>query len=143
MPTSGDRIRELRDDRKWTQERLAEGAGMSKGFLSDVENNKRNLSADYALKIANALGVSLDYLLRGESGQREADRAPVQIPPELSEAAQELDLTYAQTLTLLDAHNSVVARRSLKTTRPPTKEDWKRLRGAIKDLYPDASKSEE
>lgn len=143
MATPGDRIRERREERGWTQEDLAGKAGMSKGFLSDLENNKRNVSAAYVLKIANALGVSLDYLMRGETGQRESRRAAVQIPSELSMAAQEMNLTYAETLMLLDAHNSVVARRSLKTTKAPTKEDWKRLHAAIKSVYPDAPKPEE
>lgn len=141
MATPGDRIREQREERRWTQEKLAQLAGMSKGFLSDLENNKANVSAEYLLRIANALGVSLDYLLRGDVGQQEAERAPVQIPRELSELAQELNLTYAETLTLLDAHNSVVARRSLKTVHPPSKEEWKKLHEAIQSLYPDGPQS--
>ena len=142
MPTPGDRIRELREERRWTQDKLAQLARMSKGFLSDVENNKASISADYALRLANALGVSLDYLLTGEAGQREFDRAPVRIPPELSELAQDLDLTYAETLTLLNAHESVVARRRLSATRHPTKDDWRKLHAAIKRLYPDAEPQE-
>lgn len=138
MPTPGDRIRDLREERRWTQDKLAQVARMSKGFLSDVENNKGSISADYALRIANALGVSLDYLLTGETGQKEIERTPVRIPPDLSELAQELNLTYAETLTVLGAHESVVARRRLSATHPPTKEEWRKLHEAIKSLYPDA-----
>ena len=136
MATTGDRIRERRDQRGWTQDALAEKAGISKGFLSDLENNKRNVSADYALRIANALGVSLDYLIRGELTKRDEERAPVSIPPELSVAAQELNLSYAQTLTLLDAHEAVIARRGLRGTPPPTVDDWKRLHDLIETAYP-------
>ncbi len=135
MPTTGERIRELRDRRGWTQEKLAHEAGVSKGFLSDVESNKRNISSEYVLRIANALGASLDYLLRGEPGAREAEMEPVRIPPELSAAAQELELTYTQTLTLLDAHRSVVARRSSKGIKPLTKDEWKELHDAISKVY--------
>jgi len=142
MPTPGDRIRELREERRWTQDKLAQVARMSKGFLSDVENNKGSISADYALRLANALGVSLDYLLTGETGRKEIERAPVRIPSELSELAQELDLTYAETLTLLNAHESVIARRRLSVTRPPTKGEWRKLHEAIKRLYPDAESEE-
>lgn len=46
------------------QDILAERAGLSKGFLSDVENNKRNVGSQNLLKIANVLGASVDYLLR-------------------------------------------------------------------------------
>src|SRR5439155_16679188 len=104
MPTPGDRIREAREEKSWTQEQLADKAGISKGFLSDVENNNRNLSAENALKLADALGVSLDYLMRGQQGKEEAAREPVRIPSELSRAAQQLGLSYSETLTLLEAH---------------------------------------
>jgi transcriptional regulator with XRE-family HTH domain len=143
MPTPGDRIRQLREARGWTQESLAERAKVSKGFLSDLEGNKRNISADYAVRIANALGASLDYLLRGETGQRERQRAPISIPPELSAAAQELNLSYAETLTLLDAHNSIVARRAERAVPPPSKEEWKRLHAMIAKVYPSAAKTPE
>jgi transcriptional regulator with XRE-family HTH domain len=141
MATTGDRIRERREHRGWTQEGLAGKAGVSKGFLSDLENNKRNVSADYALRIANALGVSLDYLIRGEITQRDIERAPVSIPPELSIAAQELNLTYAQTLTLIDAHEAVIARRGLRRTSPPSVANWKHLHGLIMAAYPDDDKT--
>jgi len=141
MATTGDRIRERREDRGWTQEKLADEAGISKGFLSDLENNKRNVSAEYALRIANALGVSLDYLIRGEVTQRDVERSPVSIPPELSAAAQELNLSYAETLTLLDAHEAVVFRRRLRGSPAQTAEDWKRLHEAIKTAYPDGTET--
>src|SRR5687768_17058961 len=127
MPTPGDRIREAREAKGWTQEELADKAQISKGFLSDVENNKRNVSAENALKIADALGISLDFLMRGDQGKQERTRASVSIPPELSQAAQELGLSYADTLTLLDAHEAVVARRSAKLRKHRTVDDWKNL----------------
>lgn len=142
MAHPGDRVKAAREKRNWTQEQLAEAAGISKGFLSDIENDKRNISSESALKIADALGISLDYLLRGEAGQRERDREPVKIPPELSEVAEELGLSYRDTLTLLEAHGAVVARRSAKLLRPPSAEDWRRLHRAIRDVYPDVSKPE-
>src|SRR5271165_6699279 len=106
MATTGDRIREIREERALTQDRLAELAGISKGFLSDVENNKRNISSDNLLKVANALGASVEYLLRGET-KPTTRRMPVVIPSELSQAAEELGLSYTETLQVLDAHNSV------------------------------------
>lgn len=134
MPTTGDRIREIREKRKMTQDQLAEAAEISKGFLSDVENNKRNISSQGLLRIANSLGASVEYLLRGET-KESAVQEPVVIPPELSHAAEELHLSYAKTLELLDAHRSVVARRSNKSLRNFTVEDWKKLHGAIKKVF--------
>ena len=113
-----------------TLDRLALAAEVSEGFLSDVENNKRKASSENLLKIANALGASLDYLMRGDTQVVEEIR-PVQIPPELSMAAQQLNLSYSQTIALLDAHRSVIARRSNKTNRTFATKDWIALHHAI------------
>jgi len=134
MPTIGDRIREIREELEITQERLAERAGLSKGFLSDVENNKRNVSSENLLKIANVLGASVDFLLRGETGEVSVSE-PVVIPPELSQAAEELELSYAATIELLEAHKSVIARRSNRGLRRFAVEDWKELHKAIKRVF--------
>ena len=134
MASPGDRIREIRDDQRITQDELSLRAGLSKGFLSDVENNKRNISSQNLLKIANVLGASVDYLLRGDSGEVVATQ-PVVIPPELSQAAEELDLTYTQTLELLEAHRSVIARRSNRGLRKFRVDDWKRLHKAVIDVF--------
>ncbi len=134
MPQAGDRIRTIRGQQNWTQEELAEAAGISKSFLSDIENGKRNISSESALKIADALGISLDYLIRGETGERERQRQPVRIPPELSQLAEELDLSYSETLTLLEAHEAVVARRAARKLRPRTVDEWRNFYEAIKDV---------
>lgn len=134
MPTVGDRIREVREDLGWTLETLAEKAGVSKGFLSDVETNKRDISSEYLLKVANAMDASLDYLLRG-TDPASSGRKPVEIPPELSEAAQRLKLSYSQTLEVLEANNSVVARRSNKSLKRFTVDDWIEFHKAIKRVY--------
>jgi transcriptional regulator with XRE-family HTH domain len=141
MAHPGDRVKAAREKRNWTQEQLADAAGISKGFLSDIENDKRNISSESALKIADALGISLDYLLRGETGREEKEREPIKIPPELSQLAEELGLSYRDTLTLNEAHEAVVARRSSKLLRPPTVDEWRKLYHAIKEFYPDVSKT--
>lgn len=145
MATIGDRIKEVRERRRWTQDKLAKETRISKGFLSEVENNKGtgNIGAEYVLRIANALGVSLDYLLRGEVGEEERARQPVTIPRSLSEAAQQLGLTYAQTLTLLDAHQAVIARRSATSVREPNVEEWKALWKTITQVYADGDEAED
>jgi transcriptional regulator with XRE-family HTH domain len=131
MPTVGDRIKEFRENLGWTLEQLAQKTKLSKGFLSDVENNKKNTSAENVLKLANAMGASLDYLLRGE--RKLVQRAePVQIPSTLSMAAEQLGLTYSETLTLLETYHSVIARRSNESIKSPSVEDWKNIYKLIK-----------
>jgi transcriptional regulator with XRE-family HTH domain len=134
MANTGDRIRAIREKRGLTQDQLADKAKISTGFLSDVENGKRNVSSENLLKIANALGASADYLLRGETRETN-QRQPVVIPPELSEAAGDLGLSYTQTLETLEAHNSVVARRSTKETKRLSVEEWKEFYRAIKRVF--------
>src|SRR5580704_2247968 len=134
MPTTGDRIRAIRDARGLTQDQLAEDANISKSFFSEVENNHRNISSENLLRIANVLGASIDYLMRGET-KEQIRREPVVIPPELSQAAEELGLSYQATLEILEAHNSVVARRSDKLTKRLSVAEWKELYTGIKRVY--------
>jgi transcriptional regulator with XRE-family HTH domain len=134
MPGVGDRIREMREARKLTQDQFAEKAGISKGFLSDLENGKRNVSSEYLLKIANALGASVDYLLRGKT-ETQTLKEPIVIAPALSVAAEKLNLSYAQTIELLEVHRSVVARRSSKQIKSFTVDDWIALHNALKHVF--------
>lgn len=134
MATTGDRIREIREKLNMKQDQLATASDISKGFLSDVENNKRNISSQALLRIANCLGASVDYLLTGEVKESTL-KEPVVIPPELSEAAEQLQLSYAEIRELLDAYRSVIARRSHKSLRNLTIEDWKKLHKGIKGVF--------
>ena len=133
MATVGERIREVREARGWTQEKLAEEAKISKGFLSEVENKGKNISLDLLLRIGAALGASVAYLASGE-GEEPITRKPVMIPRELSEAAEHLHLTYQETIDLLEAYNSVVARRSNRSKGTMSVDDWRELHKALKNV---------
>lgn len=58
----GGRIRKERQAKGITQEQLAEKVDISVNFMSLIENG-RNMSVETLVKIANALGVTVDYLL--------------------------------------------------------------------------------
>ena len=66
MAGVGERIKKRRLELEWTQDQLAQKAGISKSFLSDLENGKRSVGAENLLDIARALGVSIDFLMTGE-----------------------------------------------------------------------------
>ncbi len=134
MPSVGDRIREAREKKGWTQERLGEKTKLSKGFISDVENGKTNIGSENLLKVADALNANLDYLLRGEVPEGRPRHAVV-IPSELSRFAEEEGLSYAETLELLGAHHSIVARRSMRSQRDFGLEDWRQLYKAIQKVF--------
>jgi transcriptional regulator with XRE-family HTH domain len=134
LATVGDRIKDIRTKKGMTQDQLCEKAHISKGFLSDIENNKTNVGSQKLLEIANALRASVDYLLKGESTEYSISQE-VTIPPDLSKAAEDLKLSYSETLELLSAHTSIIARRSNKTKKVLTVEEWKKLHDTIKGVF--------
>lgn len=54
----GDAIRALRSEKGWSQEDLAERAGLHRTYISAVERAERNVSIDNIEKIGRALGIS-------------------------------------------------------------------------------------
>ncbi|MDD4103362.1 MAG: helix-turn-helix transcriptional regulator, partial [Kiritimatiellae bacterium] len=58
----GNLIRQARQALRLTLEELARRAGLSKGFLSQVENGKAGLGLDAAKRLAGVLGLSLEEL---------------------------------------------------------------------------------
>jgi transcriptional regulator with XRE-family HTH domain len=128
-PTLGRRIADLRERKGWTQKQLAERAGLSVPFLSDVERDKRNIGSEALLRIADALRASLEYLMRGEDQQEVEPRKPLTIPAELAMAAKEQGWSYADTSDLVELQKIVVARRGgPRARREWNKEDWINLR---------------
>lgn len=62
----GSRLREARNMVKMTQEQLAEKLGIGTTYISDIERGAKFPSLNLFIKIVDALGVSSDYILRGE-----------------------------------------------------------------------------
>lgn len=60
-------IRRLREERSWTQEELAFASELSRGFLSRLETQGRNLSVVKLFAVADALEVDPRELLRPRS----------------------------------------------------------------------------
>lgn len=130
MSSVGGRIREIREARGMTQDQLATKSGISKGFLSEVENDRRNLSSKILLKLAIELGATVDYLLTGAKAKTEAVTS-IEIPVELSRVAEELHLTHSETMGILEAYSSIVARRNPQGARRYTESDWRELHKAL------------
>ena len=61
----GRRIRLLRMARRWSQERLADQAGMHRTYMWGIEQGVRNPSLRHLARLAEALGVSLASLFEG------------------------------------------------------------------------------
>ena len=135
--TKGEKIKEIRLQMGISLDKLSSMTGISKGFLSGFENNKSDISGEYLLKIVDVLDVSMDYIFRPDSKYpKKHTKEPVEIPLELSDLAEENGLTYKETLTLLEIDNSIMARRSTKSTKVKTKEYWKDLCEGVRDFMP-------
>ena len=62
----GKRIRELRKLNQLTQMELADLTGISYVYVSKIENGQAYPGLEIISEIAEAVGVTIDYLIRGE-----------------------------------------------------------------------------
>jgi transcriptional regulator with XRE-family HTH domain len=127
----GRRIAGCRERRGWTQKKLADAADVSVTFISELENDHRSPGAETLLRLADALGASLDYLVKGV-----VDAAPVPqplvLPLALAEVAEEEHWTVGEAVHLLKNRQMVVARRSRggevdDAQRDMSRADWRAL----------------
>lgn len=63
----GQRVRQLRLERGWTQETLGERASLSYKFIGEVERGSGNPTVDSVGQIARALGVEISALFARET----------------------------------------------------------------------------
>ena len=61
----GNRIRELRQKTRLSQEKFALKIGMDRTYFASVEAGKRNVAIVNIKKIADGLGVTLSELFEG------------------------------------------------------------------------------
>lgn len=59
----GKRLRQERHKMHLTQEKLAEKIEVSDAYIGQIERGERSLSLETLVKLANQLGVTVDYLL--------------------------------------------------------------------------------
>src|SRR5262249_18384715 len=124
MAGVGERIKIRRLELEWTQDQLAQKAGISKSFLSDLENGKRSVGAENLLDIARALGVSIDFLMTGEVREKPLTELP--IPVSLAKFATEEGLSFRKTLIILDMQKQILAHRTAKKKKDGLESvDWR------------------
>lgn len=68
MNTLGQRLKQLRLQKKLTQVEFAENLSVKKLQIGLIENDKSNMSLDLAIEISNFYGCSVDWLAKGEEG---------------------------------------------------------------------------
>jgi transcriptional regulator with XRE-family HTH domain len=121
----------LRRSKGLSIEKLADAADISAGYLSEVERGHSEISGAKLARLAEQLGTTVDYLLTGREDPTSS--TSITIPPGLSEAAQKLELSYAQTLQLLLGKEQLVARRSARTEQEWTCERWIEFYEKVRD----------
>ena len=65
----GPLIRKNRKEKKLTLKEVSERAGVSEGFMSQVENNVKSPSVDTLMKICNAMGINAGDVLNQMGNQ--------------------------------------------------------------------------
>lgn len=60
----GDRIKDLRNGRGWSQEELADQANVSRSFMGEIERGQASPTIESLDKITNALEITLEDLFR-------------------------------------------------------------------------------
>lgn len=64
MQRMGKRIGRYREMHEWSQETLAAKAGISRPYLARLETGRQDPRVSVVLRIARALGVTVNDLLR-------------------------------------------------------------------------------
>lgn len=99
------RLRQLRRVRSWTQEDLADRAGVSQSQVSAWEGGRRSPDIDSVRKLAVAFEMPHDQLAReiGYIDPPEDEQGPPELPPVLLEAWRNLVRKHPELGPQLDA----------------------------------------
>lgn len=132
--TAGNIFREARQTLHLTLEETARRAGLSKGFLSQVENGKVGLGLNAAKRLAGVLRLSLDDL-------NLSSKTTVETPAWLSRLTSRHDLhPEAQAALLKVAEESAVYRSAAGGAAALKEwsedERWEKFYQSVKDFLP-------
>jgi putative transcriptional regulator len=64
----GERIRELRAERAWSQDELVRRSGLSKGTIQNLETGRHDPRLSSLYRLAEAFGVAVHALMAGHPG---------------------------------------------------------------------------
>ena len=67
----GRRIKYFREKQDWTQNALANEAGVSPTYIYQLERGLKNVTVEYLGYICHALGISLEEFFRSDSAETE------------------------------------------------------------------------
>lgn len=102
----GKRIRAERRKQDLTQEKLAEMADISDSFMGHIERGGRTLSIETLAKLANALNLSIEYIICGEFNYQ-PDMLPAEILDALNQMSGSQRKAFMNILKTLAAHSDM------------------------------------
>ena len=123
----GQKIRQLREDKGFSLNGLAEEASISKAYLSQLENDvSQQPSAKILLKIAAALGTTIADLLDRPVRVRSDDfrEVPEGLRKLIDERGKELDIREEDVKMLMNIR--------YRGNQPETPEDWEHILRTIR-----------
>ncbi len=104
----GTRVRSLRLQKRWSQQELSLRSGISTPHISSIERGKRFPSLEYAMRLADALGIALHALCDERSDFK---------APKMRESPDELPM-YLQNFVLNEASEPYLAVAQQMSTLP-------------------------
>ena len=99
----GKRIRAERRRQDLTQEKLAEMAEISDSFMGHIERGGRTLSIETLAKLANALNLSVEYIICGEYNYQ-PNMLPEEVHNSLNQMSSSQRKVFLSMMKTLAAH---------------------------------------
>ncbi len=132
LPDLGSYLREQRESAQLSLRQLAEMAGISNPYLSQIERGLKRPSAEILQQIAKGLQVSAEslYVRAGILDERVADHDPAARPDVLAAIAADPVLTDRQRAVLVDIYLSFVGEDETPAANAPRKKPAPRRRPA-------------
>lgn len=121
------KIRQRREEKEWSLNELAERAGISKAYLSQLENNvSKQPSAEVLLKIAAALRTTIADLLDKPVRVHAKDFG------EMPDGLRELIDEQGEILDIREEDVKMLMSIRYRGNQPETPEDWEHILRTIR-----------
>ena len=125
----GQKIRQLREEKELSLNKLAEKAGISKAYLSQLENDlSKQPSAEILRKIASAFSMTiadlLDQPVRVFAEDFEDEDIPAVLREFINKRGEALDIQREDVRTLMNIQ--------YRGNQPKTIEDWEHILQTIR-----------
>ena len=112
--TLGEKIKRLRKEKDWSQEKLGKKIGADAHRICNYEKGKVTPSAEALVKIAGSLGVTVDYLLTDDTDQ--IAKAKLTDKELLEQFKQVEKLSEEDKVTIKNVINSILLKNQLNGT---------------------------